>query len=162
MYLISKNATHYAGNSNKTVKIEPGIYQGGISVSGQVSLQMGPGIYYMEGGGFSFTGQGNLEASGVMIVNAPSSNSDVISINGNGVINISPPTSGIYKGISLWQARSSTNDLSVTGNGGSTYSGTFYAAEGHIKCNRQWHKRSDRQPVHLQQVDRQRQWVFQR
>ena len=70
MYLISKNATHYAGNSNKTVKIEPGIYQGGISVSGQVSLQMAPGIYYMEGGGFSFTGQGNLEASGVMIVNA--------------------------------------------------------------------------------------------
>ena len=54
----------------------------------------------------------------------------MISINGNGVINISPPTSGIYKGISLWQARSSTNDLSVTGNGGSTYSGTFYAAKG--------------------------------
>jgi hypothetical protein len=106
------------------------VYQGGIDVTGQATLNMAPGIYIMQGGGFSFSGQGALNASGVMIVNAPQSNSDVISINGNGAINLSPPTSGTYQGISLWQVRSSTNTISVTGNGGSAISGTFYTAKG--------------------------------
>jgi len=93
---------------------------------------MMPGIYYMDGGGFSFTGQGGLSAQGVMIVNAPKSNADNISITGNGTnpINISPMTDGIYKGISLWQVRSSTNTIAVNGNGGDTMTGTFYAAKG--------------------------------
>ena len=45
---------------------------------------MAPGIYYMQGGGFTFTGLGNLSAAGVMIVNDPKQNTDNISINGNG------------------------------------------------------------------------------
>src|SRR5262249_35901395 len=89
-----------------------------------------PGIYYMDGGGFTFTGQGSLNATGVMIVNAPNSNSDNISINGTGSINFSPMTSGPYKGISLWQVRSATNTNYVSGHGTSTMTGTFYAAGG--------------------------------
>jgi Flp pilus assembly protein TadG len=117
-------------SGKKATTIYPGTYNGGINVSGQATLNMDPGIYYMDGGGFSFTGQGSLNAAGVMIVNAPQSSSDLININGNGAINLSPPTSGIYAGISLWQVRSSTNDINVTGNGGSAMSGTFYTAHG--------------------------------
>src|SRR5207245_5486920 len=115
---------------NQTVTISPGAYSGGIKVSGQASLIMNPGIYYMVGGGFSFTGQGSLTANGVMIVNLPSSNSDIININGTGAINMSPMTTGIYRGILLWQQRSSYNTINVTGNGTSQISGTFYAAHG--------------------------------
>ena len=122
------NKVNVAGQ--RTVTINPGCYNGGIAVSGQATLIMNPGIYYMNGGGFSFTGQGNLVANGVMIVNAPSSNSDVININGTGSIQLSPPTTGIYRGISLWQVRSSTNSINITGNGGSSMTGTFYAAHG--------------------------------
>jgi hypothetical protein len=128
MTVQDHNGYHLSGTSSGT--ISPGVYKGGITVSGQATLNMNPGIYYMEGGGFSFTGQGSLNASGVTIVNAPRSNSDVININGSGIINISPPTTGIYKGISLWQARSSTNTIYVTGNGGSSMLGTFYTAHG--------------------------------
>src|SRR5262249_23615803 len=127
MVLQSKNQTHFAGNVAKTFTISPGVYQGGITVSGQATLIMEPGIYYMDGGGFSFVGQGNLNANGVLIVNAPQSNNDVININGNGLINISPPTSGTYAGISMWQTRASTNTIYLTGNGTSSMSGTFYA-----------------------------------
>ena len=128
MIVQSKNATHISG-TNTTV-IFPGVYKGGISVTGQGMLIMQPGIYYMDGGGFAFTGQGGMQASGVMIVNAPNKSSDVVNISGSGAINLTPPTTGLYAGISLWQSRSSTNTVSVTGNGGSILEGTFYVAGG--------------------------------
>src|SRR5262245_3256708 len=115
---------------NQVVTIDPGAYNGGIKISGQASLIMNPGIYYMVGGGFSFTGMGSLNAQGVMIVNLPSSNSDIININGSGAISMSPMSTGIYRGILLWQQRSSTNSINVTGNGTSQIYGTFYAAHG--------------------------------
>jgi hypothetical protein len=127
MPLESKKNFHL---SNGTATISPGVYRGGITVSGQGSLIMEPGIYYMDGGGFTFTGQGSLNAVGVMIVNAPQSNSDVISISGTGAVTLSPMTTGIYAGISLWQVRSSTNTVAVSGGGGQTMTGTFYVAGG--------------------------------
>jgi len=120
---------------NQVVTVDPGVYTGGIKISGQASLIMNPGIYYMAGGGFSFTGQGSLTAIGVMIVNLPGSNSDVININGTGAINMAPMTTGIYRGILLWQQRSSTNTIFVTGNGTSQISGTFYAAHGTLNVS---------------------------
>jgi hypothetical protein len=128
MTIQSHNPTHASGPT--TLTVSPGVYKGGIQVTGQASLVMQPGIYYMDGGGFSFSGLGSLTANGVMIVNAPKSNSDDISITGNGTINFSPPTTGTYAGISLWQVRSATNTITVNGNGGSTMSGTFYTAGG--------------------------------
>jgi Putative Flp pilus-assembly TadE/G-like len=127
MIMQDKNGIHI---SNGTKTISPGIYRGGITVSGQGTLVMQPGIYYMDGGGFSFTGQGSLVATGVMIVNAPKKNSDVININGSGSINLTPMTTGIYAGISLWQTRDSTNTVAVSGNGGSVMTGTFYTQHG--------------------------------
>jgi hypothetical protein len=131
--LQSKNPTHIAGSN--TVHLSPGVYQGGISCTGQGTVNMDPGIYYMDGGGFSFTGQGNLNASGVLIFNAPKSNSDVININGSGSINFSPLTTGAYAGFALWQARSATNTITVSGNGNSNMSGTFYTAHGTLNVS---------------------------
>jgi hypothetical protein len=90
----------------------------------------------MDTGGFSFSGGGStggsLVGTGVMIYNAPSTkgNSDTISINGNSssTVSLSPPTSGPYQGISLFQDRTSTQPLSIAGNGTFTITGTFYAA----------------------------------
>jgi hypothetical protein len=133
MVLQSSNPTHISGISATT--INPGVYRGGITVTGQGLLTMAPGIYYMDGGGFSFSGQGGLNAAGVMIVNAPKSNSDNISINGNGAINFSPLTTGIYQGIALWQVRSASNTVYVTGNGASSMSGTFYVPGGTLNVS---------------------------
>jgi hypothetical protein len=116
--------------ANGSRSITPGVYRGGISVSGQGNLTLAPGIYYMDGGGFSFSGQGNLLAQGVMIFNAPTSNSHVIDISGTGSIIMSPPTSGIYKGLTLFQDRESTNEMSVQGGGYMDIAGTFYCANG--------------------------------
>jgi Flp pilus assembly protein TadG len=128
--MTSYNQVHL---TNGTQTIYPGVYNGGISVTGNgqtPTLIMSPGIYYMNGGGFSLSGGANLVANGVMIFNAPQKNSDVISISGSGSVTLSPPTTGIYTGISLFQQRSSTYTVSVTGNGGSSITGTFYVAGG--------------------------------
>jgi hypothetical protein len=127
----------HSGNfaGQKTYYIQPGVYEGGIKVSGSATLVMAPGIYYMQNGGFSFTGLGNLVAEGVMIYTNPTSNSDVININGNGSIDFTPPTSGVYQGMALWQARSSTNTVYITGNGASALYGTVYAQHGTLNVS---------------------------
>jgi hypothetical protein len=123
--------------SNGTPTLQPGVYQGGISVSGQGGLILQPGTYYMDGGGFSFTGQGSLTATGVTIFNAPQSNSDTINIQGSGkgAINVTPPTSGLYQGISIFQERNSTPPLNISGNGNFSFLGTFYAAKALLKIS---------------------------
>jgi Flp pilus assembly protein TadG len=128
MIVQSKHPTHVS--STTTTYLQPGVYQGGIQVTGQGSVVMAPGIYYMDGGGFSFTGQGNLLAAGVMIYNAPQKSNDIVNIQGLGSIDFSPPTDGIYKGIALFQERSSANTMAVSGNGASEMYGTFYTAGG--------------------------------
>jgi hypothetical protein len=141
-YLPEPDPSTMTVQATKTVKLEnqgslsllPGVYQGGINVTGG-NLTLAPGIYYMDGGGFSFSGTGSLTANGVMIVNAPKSNSDVIGITGTGAVNLSPMTSGTYQGISLWQTRTSTNTVTVSGGGSGGILGTFYAQHGTLKVS---------------------------
>jgi hypothetical protein len=128
----SNNKTHYSAG-NRT--LSPGVYKGGISASGKANVTLLPGIYYMDGGGFSFSGQGDLVAQGVMIFNAPTKSSDVVDISGTGSIVMSPPTDGIYKGLTLFQDRQATNVMSVSGGGYMNITGTFYAADALLKVS---------------------------
>jgi len=111
-----------------TQNLQPGVYRGGINVSGTGSLSLAPGIYYMDRGGFSFSGQGSLNGSGVMIYTNPGNgNSDAISVTGQGSMVLSGPTSGTYKGLTFWQRRDATVTGNVAGTGGQTsITGTFY------------------------------------
>jgi hypothetical protein len=107
--------------------LQPGTYVGGISVSGSAVVTLLPGLYYLQGGGLSVSGSGKLTGSGVVIYNAPQKNSDGISVSGSGSVSLSPPTTGTYAGIALFQARASAAALSVTGSGVLSLGGTLYA-----------------------------------
>ena len=116
--------------------LNPGVYKGGISISGNANVTMNSGanpIYYMEGGGFSVAGNGNLTANGVMIFNDNGGGS--INIAGNGKVTITPPASGTYQGISIFQDRSTSNTVTVAGNGSMNISGTFYAAAATLQVS---------------------------
>jgi Flp pilus assembly protein TadG len=117
--------------------LSPGVYTGGISASGTASLTLLPGIYYMDGGGFSFSGQGNLLGNGVMIYNAPGNgNSGGISVSGLGSMVLSGPTSGPYAGIAFFQDRTSTVTGNISGTGGATsITGTFYFAGAQLNVS---------------------------
>jgi hypothetical protein len=75
------------------------------------------------------TGQGNLTGSGVHVFNKPQKANDVVNIAGQGSVALSPPSSGLYQGITLFQSRAAAFQptLSITGVGGMNVTGTFYA-----------------------------------
>ena len=127
MTVESTNKTQISGN--RTVKLKPGVYKDGISITGG-TVNLDPGIYYMDGGGFSLSGQANLYGTGVMIYNAPKSNSDTISLSGGGNCSLWPMLTGPYQGVLLFQDRTSTAPVSVSGSSGAslTLNGTFYCA----------------------------------
>jgi hypothetical protein len=133
--VVGGKKTHISGSGNTTITIYPGVYVGGITVSGQASLVMMPGVYYMQGGGFGFTGSGSLTANGVMIYNAPVSTSDTVNIQGGANITFSPPTTGIYQGMAIFQDRTSTVPINIAGGGGMKITGTFYAAGATLKIS---------------------------
>ena len=113
---------------NDPVTLSPGRYRGGILASGAGALTLLPGTYYLDGGGFNVTGQGSFTAKGVLLYNVPAADSDAVSLNRQGGVSFTPPTTGIYQGMSVFQARSSNVALAVTGGRNTTITGTFYAA----------------------------------
>jgi hypothetical protein len=117
--------TVLTAGGGQSVSLQPGVYKGGLHFSGQTSVTMAPGVYYMDGGTFDFSGQRSLTAKGVMIYSTGG-----LSITGNGSVTLSPPTSGIYQGISYFQDRGSTATAKVAGNGNYNVTGTFYVADG--------------------------------
>ncbi len=63
-----------------------------------------------------------------MIFNDPGSNSDVVNVSGSGSVNWTPPTNGIYQGLSIFQDRDATAPVGISGGGNMYITGTFYAA----------------------------------
>jgi hypothetical protein len=123
---------------NQTVTLQPGIYYGGIRIAGTANVTMSPGIYYMAGGGFTVATLGTVTGTGVTIVNAPILPTDAISIAASGNFNITPPTTGLYAGISIMQPPELINlplnlnpPLSIAANsllsGKFSLGGTIYA-----------------------------------
>ncbi len=135
MTVRSSNHMQIAGN--RVVTLEPGIYQGGITITGQAQVVLEPGIYYMQGGGFSFNGQGSLTGVGVMLYNAPASdnNSLGIDLTGGGTVILSPPTNGIYQGIVFFQDRTKDVPVDIQGNGTLNITGTLYAANAPVRVD---------------------------
>jgi hypothetical protein len=125
----------YDGNGGPAM---PNVSSGDQIIFKQASANSAGGIYYLYAG-LSSTGA-NLTmdsgtSGGIMFYNAGSGSSQSLSISGNatGTVNLSALTSGIYQGILYFQARGSTQDVTVSGNGSFTMLGTFYAPNAGLK-----------------------------
>ncbi|MGA2255010.1 MAG: Ig-like domain repeat protein [Thermoguttaceae bacterium] len=130
--LSSQGSVSLSGNSSQT--INPGIYSQ-ITVSGNASLTFNPGIYIIAGGGFTVSGNANVTGSGVTIYNTASSYNPAtgndgaggtygsITLSGNGNYKIAAPTTGSYAGILLFQDRN-PNDTRALSLSGNAMSGT--------------------------------------
>ncbi|MGO9923386.1 MAG: Ig-like domain repeat protein [Isosphaeraceae bacterium] len=127
--LTNYGSESLSGNSSATIK--PGIYSA-ITVSGNGTLTMNSGIYIIEGGGFSVSGNASVSGTGVMIFDAGSTYPSIggtygsISLSGNGSYNLTPPATGTYAGIVIFQSRDNTKALTLSGNA-SGMTGTIYA-----------------------------------
>lgn len=131
--------------------LEPGRYDNlpnftnqDIVILRQASWNGNGGIYYLNNSGFVanganvFVDPSGESSGGVMFFNAPTQASRGFSLSGgaDSKIYITPLTSGIYKGIAIFQKRSATaTPLSISGQGSMAMSGTFYVAGGAINVS---------------------------
>src|SRR5262249_18109736 len=100
-----------------------------------------PGIYYLQGGGLKLGMMAKVttaaaETAGVMIYNDWQASGDCITTSGMSSLTLSPPASGIYEGLSIFQARGSVSTpaptLAVSGSGLMSVSGTTYGAYANL------------------------------
>src|SRR5262249_51343086 len=98
-------ALHLSRNS--TLTINPGFYSS-IKVSGNAGLTLNPGVYVLAGGGLTVTGSGSILGAGVLLYNAgsnypsPGGSFGGLTLSGNGTIDLSPATTGVYAGVLIF------------------------------------------------------------
>ncbi len=132
----STGALNISGGS---VTLYPGVYCGGISISGQSQVTLSPGNYILNGGGLKISSaNASLSGSGVMIYNTSNGYSyGPIVITGNSTVNLSAPTSGTYSGMLIFQDRSitSASDNIINGNTNPGLTGSLYFPTSPLKIN---------------------------
>jgi Tfp pilus assembly protein PilX len=121
-----------------TVTLNPGVYPGGIQIGSGDIVTMNPGVYIMAGGGFRVSSNGMVTGNGVMIYNTCASppcgsftGSDVVSINSNRPVTLTAQTStgpeSTYSGITIFQDRANTRQISINSGAGGLIDGLIYA-----------------------------------
>ena len=112
--------------NGKTYTLSPGTYCD-KTLSGNITLN--PGVYIMRGTTIKPGGNGSLTGQGVTIFLMESAQ---IYINANEKVNLSPPTSGPYAGITIFQDHGNTSALTLNGGANSVLSGFIYAPDAPI------------------------------
>jgi hypothetical protein len=112
--------------NGKTYTLSPGTYCD-KTLSGNITLD--PGVYIMRGTTIKPGGNGSLTGQGVTIFLMENAQ---IYINANENVNLSPPTSGPYAGITIFQDHGNTSALTLNGGASSALSGFIYAPDAPI------------------------------
>jgi Flp pilus assembly protein TadG len=133
------------GHGNFAYLLTPGAYtnlpsfnSGDVVVFQQAS---GGALYYLRSGGLNSQGASLImdpnTSGGITIYNAGTGTNDKINITGNssGTVNLSPPSTGPYTGLAIFQARNASQNMQIAGNGTFTIYGTIYGAAALLKVS---------------------------
>jgi hypothetical protein len=117
------------------VTLQPGLYLGGISISGNAAVTLAPGTYYLLAGGFSVSGQASVTGQGVLLYNAPICGAGQISFSGSARVTLSPQTSGPLAGIAIFQDRTANAAINISGTARLNVAGIIYAANAMVNIS---------------------------
>jgi len=123
-----RNAPPNAGPADTVIVLQPGRYTSRLFYSGTRKVVLMPGLYYLDKG-LELVGDVQLIGSEVMLYNAGSGANKNFELGGTGKWSLTPPTSGTYAGISMFQSRTTADETTVSklrGNGGTGVVGTIY------------------------------------
>jgi Flp pilus assembly protein TadG len=119
-----------------TTTFNPGVFCGGIRITGQANLIFNPGTYILNGGGLTSTSANtSITGNGVFFYNTSSGYSfGPITLAGGTNVTLTAPTSGTYQGILFFQDRSinSSATNTITGGSSGTMSGSVYMPTANI------------------------------
>jgi Flp pilus assembly protein TadG len=112
-------------SSGQTYTISPGVYCG-LSVASGATLNMNPGIYYINGGVFNLQSGSTTNANGVTIILTGNLiiNYATANIAPGATLNLTAPTTGATAGLAMWSDAASpivlSQPLTSIMNGGAT------------------------------------------
>jgi len=123
-------------NSNgKTTSIDPGCYSGSITVNAGATLNLTPGIYYMDGANLSVAGNATITGTGVTIVFTGSGSEwGTASIGSNAIVNLTAPSSGQTQGIVFYGDRKmpTGTPFNLTGGASQNFGGAIYLQKANL------------------------------
>ncbi len=110
------------GNPNDPKTLDPGVYCGGLSLSGEIILNSG--VYVIDGGEFRINANAHVAGHGVMFF---LTNGATVQFNGSAEIDLSAATIGAYAGILMYGDRDEGNAENVfNGTADSSFIGALY------------------------------------
>jgi hypothetical protein len=129
------NKTNYSFGGGTTT-LNPGVYCGGIKITGTSTVTFSAGTYILNGGGISISGGNtNVTGNGVFFYNTSSGYSyGPVLLEGGTSTTLTAQTSGTYQGILFFNDRNITSSAQNVISGGSTgnLSGSIYMPTGQL------------------------------
>ncbi len=128
----SKNDSKSPVKVSQSETLKPGVYCGGLDISGNVNITFEPGVYVIDGGDFSVSGAGSLYGEGVTFILTNSGNGEYgnINISGGKKIDFTAPAEGEpWEGIVIYQDApedSSSKQNKFTGTSEINITGVIY------------------------------------
>lgn len=129
------NAKITVNANGKTNSLSPGCYRGDITVNAGATLNLDPGIYYLDGANLSVAGNATITGTGVTLVFTGSGpNWGTASIGSNATINLTAPTTGSTKGIVMYGDRNmpAGTTFNLTGGGTQNFGGAIYLPKANL------------------------------
>jgi hypothetical protein len=126
--------TNYSLGLVSIATMNPGVYCGGITLTGAAVLNLNPGTYVIRGGGLNILGASLIKGTGVTFyvtgdATYPYEGVNIVAVN---IHSLTAPTSGAMEGILFFQDRSISNGTAhsnpntIVGAALARYEGTFY------------------------------------
>lgn len=115
-------------------EIWPGYYSGGFYIDGgdapdTPSVHFNPGVYILGGSSGAKTAGLCVQAGGYAVSDEAMfyiTGDGIVDIQGNGGMRATPPTSGVYEGVTIFQDRANTNESWIQGTSDLDLDGTLY------------------------------------
>jgi Flp pilus assembly protein TadG len=129
------NAKITVNANGKTNTLDPGCYGGSITVNAGATLNLSPGIYYLDGANLNVAGNATITGTGVTLVFTGSgSNWGTASIGSNAIVNLTAPTSGNTQGIVMYGDRNmpAGTAFGLTGGGTQNFGGAIYLPKANL------------------------------
>ena len=124
------NQTYNSGN----VSINPGVYCGWTNFNGSGTLKLNPGLYIIKNGGMTFNSSWTVTGQGVTFYLVDQN--ATLQFNGNVNTTLTPPTSGTYANILMFEPDGLPNaNLPINGTSGSSLRGLLYLPSRNVTIN---------------------------
>ena len=107
--------------------LSPGTYCGGIITSGTETITLSPGLYIIKSGIIE-SGSPTFNGTGVTLY----FNTGGITGSGTGTFNLSAPTSGTWQGVVLYEDRTDSSGITLSGSTGTQVNGLVYMPKGNL------------------------------